>query len=355
MAQARSRKIQRIGFRVEPHEELCLQFRAWTPISKPLNSSKGKNTTMLHGDYSEAIYEVSKGKEAKLRVETKLLTGIKGAFRHAMEDVCIRDELDVCSTVNRSHTKEGKELLDEGLHLLGSCVYGTEFETQKRIIFETKNGNRRQKTKKSVKPTKKKTKVTEEAVPELDSELDSEPVKVGQPCLLYDIFGDLLQESKLSVYADPIAACNHKTFKGFTDPVQRVYFATHNRVKMTNSRKSVQNFNESYFSGWFQLNVYVTDLTLVQLGLVIEAARLFKRYGRGWTAGFGHLKQRKIRLVKLVAQEPDDAPGDEGWVEIDDARKEILQLELMQEALKAYYAYVAAHSTKPENRGKPSN
>jgi len=84
------------------------------------------------------------------------------------------------------------------------------------------------------------------------------------PCMLRRIFGTFREDSRIIVSADPITSISHKEYT--TDvPVQKVHIASENRIALSYDGIPIQDFRESYFSGYFTFSVDVTQLTKMKL------------------------------------------------------------------------------------------
>jgi hypothetical protein len=256
-------------------------------IAKPLNGSfPGSNTSHLLRLYPVA-YTYKNGKQEKEKeVQSYHIKGLRGALRHAVMEVCHGAGLEVCHTTDKEATKDGTILLPPGFHLLGAC--GTN----------------------------------------------------GESCVVHNIFGSKGQEGRITVYADPIANIPHKTSQA--NRVQNVHIATENRICKTFDGKTAQDFGERYFSGEFAFEIDVTHCASEQVGLMIQAIMALKRLGRGYNAGYGHLKVLKFQLLERIVQR---VPVwiDDFFAVVEDIAEESLKDESL-EALQTWEDYLAAHS-----------
>ena len=216
-----SRTVRKIG-----KAQIILKVFCYTPIAKPLNgSSPGSNTSyMLKLDSIPYKYKGKNGKKekkannnkstknakntknAKSTIGTKkakvmnesfvvlyMLKGIKGVLRRKIASICFEKGQEVCHSTDKETDKHGNKLIPEGFHQLGSCVDNGE-------------------------------------------------------CILHQIFGSKGNEGIISVFADPIGKIDHKTAK-IPERVQKVHIASENRINLSYTGKSIQDFNERYFSG----------------------------------------------------------------------------------------------------------
>jgi hypothetical protein len=259
-----SRTIQKIG-----KSQTILKVYCYTSIAKPLNGSLPKSNAshMLkldsipykyNGKNEKKAKKAKSAKKAKNAKSTKgakkdnvlnesfvvlyMLKGIKGILRRKIASICFEKGQEVCHSTDKETDKHGNKLLPEGFHQLGSCIDNGE-------------------------------------------------------CILHQIFGSKGNEGIISVFADPIGSIGHKTAK-IPERVQKVHIATENRVNLSYTGKSIQDFNERYFSGYFTFEVDLSQCSQKQIGLIIEGAMNFDRLGRGYNTGYGHIEVKKLHLLK---------------------------------------------------------
>ena len=129
------------------------------------------------------------------------------------------------------------------------------------------------------------------------------------PCMLRRIFGTFREDSRIIVSADPITSISHKEYT--TDvPVQKVHIASENRIALSYDGIPIQDFRESYFSGYFMFSIDVIQLTNNEIKFLIESLLYIETLGGGKNAGYGHVKLldfdlQKIESMKTVEREND--------------------------------------------------
>ncbi len=218
--------------------------RAFTPIAKPLNTSIQKNSTML------LLGEIPYINESKT-FSTKLyyLKGLRGMLRHACMDLARDHGIEVCHSSEKTELKSGTKLISQGFHPLGAC---------------------------------------------------------DPPCILRCIFGTFREKSSVSVFADPITSISHKEYTAEV-PVQKVHIASENRIALSYDRIPIQDFRQSYFSGYFTFTIDVTQLTEGEIKFVLESLLYIEYYGGGRSAGYGHVKILDVEPQQLVIEKMFDA------------------------------------------------
>jgi len=204
-----------------------LVVRAFTPIAKPLNASIQKNSTML------LLGEIPYINGSKT-FTTKLyyLKGLRGMLRHACMDLARDRGIEACHSSEKTELKDGTKLVSQGFHPLGAC---------------------------------------------------------DPPCILRRIFGTFREDSRVSVSADPITSISHKDYT-VEIPIQKVHIASENRIALSYDRIPIQDFRESYFSGYFTFTIDVTQLTEDETKFLLESLLYIEYYGGGRSAGYGHVK-----------------------------------------------------------------
>ncbi|MFX0173149.1 MAG: hypothetical protein ACFE9L_14730, partial [Candidatus Hodarchaeota archaeon] len=116
-------------------------------------------------------------------------------------------------------------------------------------------------------------------------------------CLVHQIFGSKGTKSLISVSADPITSISQKSAVT-KEQVQNVHIATEKRICLSFDDKSIQDFRERYFSGYFTFEIDVTKCNTIQLGLLIEAIMNLENFGRGFNTGYGRLKIKQFQLLE---------------------------------------------------------
>ena len=159
---------------------------------------------------------------------------------------CKNNGLEVCHTTDKEMDKSGNKLLPEGFHLSGACE-------------QTNN------------------------------------------CIVYQIFGSKGRQGLISVYADPIGSIAQKSAE-LTISVQDVHIATENRHCATFDGKIAQDFGERYFSGHFMFEIDVTNCHSKHIGLLIESIINLDKLGRGYNAGYGHVKVISLQFIKRIVK-----------------------------------------------------
>jgi CRISPR/Cas system CSM-associated protein Csm3 (group 7 of RAMP superfamily) len=260
--------------------------RAFTPIAKPINTSIQKNSTML------LLGEISYINGSKT-FTTKLyyLKGLRGMLRHACMDLARDYDIEVCHSSEKTELKDGTKLLSKGFHPLGAC---------------------------------------------------------DPPCILRRIFGTFREDSRISVSADPITSISHKEYLTEVS-VQKVHIASENRIALSYDRIPIQDFRQSYFSGYFTFSIDATQLTDDEIKFLLESLLHIEYYGGGRSAGYGHVKILEVELqhiaierkfesengtLKVVEEEkitPLELDTLDGWTESISLPALTQELELMDE------------------------
>ncbi|MHA2244423.1 MAG: hypothetical protein ACXADY_05600 [Candidatus Hodarchaeales archaeon] len=279
----KTRVVQKIG-----KAQIILKVFCYTPIAKPLNGSLRKSNAS-HMLKLDSIPYIHDGKGAKEKSESfailYMLKGIKGVLRRKIALICFEKGLEVCHSTDKETDKHGNKLLPEGFHQLGSCIDNRE-------------------------------------------------------CILHQIFGSKGNKGIISVSADPICSISHKTAE-IPESVQKVHIASDNRINLTYNGKSIQNFNERYFSGYFTFEADLSQCSPEQMGLIIESAMNFDRLGRGYNSGYGHIEVKKLLLLRRTISMNPLLAGDGSFIiqkEIDEKPLE----KLFQQSLEAWRNGTAA-------------
>ncbi len=210
--------------------------RAYTPIAKPLNASIQKNSTMLL--LGEIPY-INGDKTFNTKVY--YIKGLRGMLRHAAMKLAYDCGIEVCHTSEKTELKDGIKLMPAGFHVLGSC---------------------------------------------------------DPPCILQHIFGSFRNESRISVLADPITSISHKDYT-INVAVQKVHIASENRIAMSFDGIPIQDFRESYFSGYFTFSIDVTQLTDEEIKFLLESLLYIETLGGGKNAGYGQVKLLDFDLLQV--------------------------------------------------------
>jgi CRISPR/Cas system CSM-associated protein Csm3 (group 7 of RAMP superfamily) len=210
--------------------------RAYTPIAKPLNASIQKNSTMLL--LGEIPY-INGGKTFNTKVY--YIKGLRGMLRHAAMALAYDCGIEVCHTSEKTELKDGTKLMPVGFHVLGSC---------------------------------------------------------DPPCILQRIFGSFRKESRISVLADPITSISQKDYTTNV-AVQKVHIASEIRIAMSFDGIPIQDFRESYFSGYFTFSIDVTQLTDVEIKFLLESLLYIETLGGGKNAGYGQVKLLDFDLLQV--------------------------------------------------------
>ncbi|MFX1534455.1 MAG: RAMP superfamily CRISPR-associated protein [Promethearchaeota archaeon] len=259
-----------------------LKIKAYASICKPLNGSLPRSNQSHFLKLAPITYRYKNGKDSKeTEVTAYHIKGIRGAVRHAVMKICHAQGLEVCHTSDKEADSSGNSLIPAGFHLAGKCINGANEDE----------------------------------------------------CIVHAIFGSKGHEGKIRVFIHPIANISHKTFE--TDfAVQNVQLATENRVCMSFDNKPVQDFKERYFSGEFTFEIDVTQLNTVERGLIIKSVIAIERLGRGFNAGYGHVKIQEFQLLKRVIRRTTEWTDDKFTV-----KEEITEESLKQEVLEAMEAW----------------
>jgi hypothetical protein len=213
--------------------------RAFTPIAKPINTTIQKNSAML------LLGEIPYVNGSKI-FNTKLyyLKGLRGMLRHACMDLAHDYGIEVCHSSEKTELKDGTKLIPKGFHPLGAC---------------------------------------------------------NPPCILRRIFGTFREDSRIIVSAEPITSISHKDYTTEV-PVQKVHIASENRIALSYDRISIQDFRQSYFSGYFTFFIDVTQLTDDEIKFLLESLLHIEYYGGGKNAGYGHVKILDVEPQQIVIE-----------------------------------------------------
>jgi len=209
---------------------------AFTPIAKPLNTTIQKNSAMLL--LGELPYVNG---EKTFSTKFYYIKGIRGMLRHACMALTRDCGIEVCHSSAKETFKDGAQLIPSGFHALGTC---------------------------------------------------------DPPCILRKIFGTFGEKSSVDVLADPIASIKHKEYTTEV-PVQKVHIASENRIALTYDGVAIQDFRESYFSGYFSFFIDVTKLTNAEIKFLMEALLYVESLGSGRTSGYGRIKIFDCDLQKI--------------------------------------------------------
>ncbi|MFX0061230.1 MAG: hypothetical protein ACFFC7_03520 [Candidatus Hermodarchaeota archaeon] len=293
---------------------LLLKVYCFTPIAKPLNGSLQKGSHLLKLAPVSYTYSKQKDNQKAKTVDTYYIKGIRGALRHKVMELCYQAGLEVCHTMEVRKAKESTN--------------GNEDNTKKG------NGSNKR----------------EDEIPTGFHGL-AMCAHNGGSCIVHQVFGSMRQESLISVTTVPIVSVTEKTAV-FQDEVQRVHIATEHRHAASVDGIPMQDFTERYFSGEFTFEIDVTLCSPEQLGLLLTAAYRLDRLGRGYNAGYAHIKVRKLQLVRreskdtLVWDEQDQA-----YVIKEETVEQVLKEEVPQ-ALTAWQKHIEAHQCKPSYKGE---
>ena len=217
--------------------EKQIVVRAFTPIAKPTNASiQNKATMLLLGEIPYV--------NGKKSFNTKLyfIKGIRGMFRHACMRLARDHNIEVCHSSEKAELKDGTKLVPQGFHPLGSC---------------------------------------------------------DPPCILRNIFGTFREESHISIWADPITSIKHKQFTTNVS-IQNVHIASEYRIVLSFDGTTIQDFIETYFSGYFTFYIDVTKLTDDEIKFLMEALLYVDTLGSGKNAGYGRVKILDFDLQKVT-------------------------------------------------------
>lgn len=221
---------------------------AFTPIAKPINASIQKNSSMLLLGKLPYV-----NGEKTFNTKFYYIKGIRGMLRHACMELAQDCNIEVCHSSEKTELKDGKSVLPQGFHALGTC---------------------------------------------------------DPPCILRTIFGTFREKSSIVVAADPIASIKHKDYTTIV-PVQNVHIASENRIALAYDGIPIQDFRESYFSGFFSFHIDVTNLTDGEIKFLIEAMLYVEILGAGRSSGYGCVKILNIALhkVETIRKVEEDKEG----------------------------------------------
>ncbi|MHA2033272.1 MAG: hypothetical protein ACW99Q_28205 [Candidatus Kariarchaeaceae archaeon] len=221
-------------------DKIILKVNCYTTIAKPLNGSLPRSNGSNFLKLFPINYEYKdKGKTKEGSAILYHLKGIRGAVRHVLSQILREYKLEICHTTDKTETRDGRNILPDGFHPLGSC---------------------------------------------------------NNTCLISQIFGLKSQEGLVSFFSLPIGYAKQNSAD--QSEFQRVHIATENRLNKTHDGISVQDFKETYFSGYFSFEIDVTDLNEIQRGLLYQAVMELERLGRGYNSGYGHIDVQSLQIVK---------------------------------------------------------
>lgn len=239
-------KHKGVSLKMSSGKNTLLILDCYAEQVKTLNGGPPGSTTSYMLELEPVRYRYKVGKQYKwTTTKTYKIKGLKGWIRNAMVSTCANLGLEVCDTTSKEETKNGVELLSKFTHPLGSC-----------------------------------------------SSSDS-----SNACLIQQIFGRLGKASRLTVFSKPLADIQHETAEPELE-VQNVKIRVENRHARTASGITAQDFGEQFFSGNFQVELDVSELTLVELGLLMQSLPQLKALGRGVTAGYGKVHLQGITVVQ---------------------------------------------------------
>ncbi|MFW9916547.1 MAG: RAMP superfamily CRISPR-associated protein [Candidatus Thorarchaeota archaeon] len=243
MKQAANKKVSS-RFKRGRNPRKVLKVFCYTPLSKTLNGSMPKSNCSYFLKLYSIPYTYRNGKEKNnAEVFVYFLKGLRGAIRHSAMTIFHELGKEACHNSDRETDKEGNRLIPDGFHLLGSCV-----------------GN-------------------------------------GGECLIHEIFGSKGHKGLISVHAAPIGTIKHKTAQ-LDQTVQNVHMTIENRVNISYEGKTIQNFGEQSFSGYFSFEIDVTRCSALQIGFLIQCIMQLEKLGRGYNTGYGHLEVQEFELLK---------------------------------------------------------
>jgi CRISPR/Cas system CSM-associated protein Csm3 (group 7 of RAMP superfamily) len=81
--------------------------------------------------------------------------------------------------------------------------------------------------------------------------------------------------------------------------VQKVHISSENRVALSFDGIPIQDFRESYFSGYFTFSVDVTQLTNGEIKFLMKSLLYIETLGGGKNAGYGQVKLLDFDLQKI--------------------------------------------------------
>ena len=169
------------------------------------------------------------------------IKGLRGMLRHAAMALAHDCGIEVCHTSEKTELKDGTKLIPEGFHPLGTC---------------------------------------------------------DPPCILRNIFGSFREESRIAVSANPITSITHKEYTTEV-AVQKVHISSENRIALSFDGIPIQDFRESYFSGYFTFSVDVTQLTNEEIKFLMESLLYIETLGGGKNAGYGQIKLLDFDLQQI--------------------------------------------------------
>ena len=246
--------------------------RAYTPIAKPLNASIQKNSTMLL--LGEIPY-INSSKTFNTKVY--YIKGVRGMLRHACMSLAQDCGIEVCHSSEKTELKDGTQLIPSGFHPLGTC---------------------------------------------------------DPPCILRRIFGTFREESSISVLTDPIASIKHKEYTT-NIPVQKVHISSENRIALTYDRMPIQDFRESYFSGYFSFIIDVTNLIDDEIKFLMESLLYIETLGGGKNAGYGRVKIFDFEVQKIAVKRKINREND-AYKVVEEIKVQPILLDNIEEWRGAY-------------------
>ncbi|MFQ5979052.1 MAG: hypothetical protein ACE5OZ_13075 [Candidatus Heimdallarchaeota archaeon] len=232
-------------------------------------------------------YKPKKGeKKAKtLYLDTYQVKGIKGMVRHLLMFLLDSIGISVCHSTDRLTfgQKEVPTIPNHSyVHPLGACVKGDD-----------------------------KTRT--------------------DGCLIYQLFGGMLEQSIIKVDPILIVKANGDTIPKTATNLQasrKVFFvhsATESRNVLTIEHKPIQDFREGYFDGEFVISIDVTQCQPEQIGALAEALFRAEELGRGKTTGYGKITIDSVELVEVTQhrQIVKTEKGLEKQVKIQEQKREV--------------------------------
>jgi CRISPR/Cas system CSM-associated protein Csm3 (group 7 of RAMP superfamily) len=127
-------------------------------------------------------------------------------------------------------------------------------------------------------------------------------------CLIYQLFGGMLEQSIIRVEPILVAKANNDTIPKTATNLQasrKVFFvhsATEARNVLTIEQKPIQDFREGYFDGEFVISIEVTHCRPEQIGALAEALFRAEELGRSKTTGYGKITIDRVELVEVTQQ-----------------------------------------------------
>ncbi|MFW9914613.1 MAG: hypothetical protein ACFFGZ_03295 [Candidatus Thorarchaeota archaeon] len=302
------RKKQQDSFELELLRGSSLFLKAFVTT---LSAIKTLNEAVQNGTYLMKLkptrisfdYMLKGAKKRKtLYLDTYQVKGIKGMIRHLLMFLLDCIGISVCHSTDRlTFGQKETPAIPNGSHVhpLGACVKGDD-----------------------------KTR--------------------ADGCLIYQLFGGLLEQSIIKVEPILVVKANGDTIPKTAKNLQasrKVFFvhsATEARNVLTIEQKPIQDFREGYFDGEFVISIEVTKCHPEQIGALAEALFRAEELGRGKTTGYGKITIDRVELVEVKQQRQ--------IVKTENGLEKQIKIQTQKRETKLHEAYAAWEAYKESYR-----